>query len=502
MPKSSLHINIPGLVINRKNKTPAYRQIYEGLRNIILNRQIREGQRLPSSRILAEDLGISRNIVLLAYEQLALEGYINSGVGSGSYVSKNLDQIMTGAKHKTLPPAVKGDEAKSLVNLKHPLSENINNKESEKSSVIPFQNGIPSFDQFPFKQWVKCANKVFREFEFLHLGYDDAQGFYPLRQSIAAYLRTNRALQCEPEQIIITNGAQQAINMIAKLLVKKNDLFWMEDPGYVNAKAAFMEEGASPCYIPLTKNGINVDWAIKNYPKANLVYLTPSNQFPTGGTLPLSKRIQLLNWAHKNNMWIIEDDYDSEFRYSKKPVASLQGLDNYGRVIYLGTFSKILFPALRIGYLVLPSVEIAKSFSKAKSFFDRQNSITDQAILHEFMKEDFFASHLRKMRILYKKRQDFLCSQIDKYGKGIIRVEKQDSGMHLIGWLPDGTDDKMISDSLQTYNIISTPLSRYANKFKTKPGLILGYTSFNEKYLKEYSIKLISLLKKIPTSSA
>ena len=499
MPKSSLHINIPGLVVNRKSKTPAYRQIYEGLRDIILNRQIREGQRLPSSRILAEDLRVSRNIVLLAYEQLALEGYINSGVGSGSYVSKNLDRIITTRKQKKSAddnnaPAAK---PKPFVNFRYPLSENIIKKESAKSSVIPFQNGIPSFDQFPFKQWVKCAYKIFREFEFLHLGYDDAQGFYPLRQSIAAYLRTNRALHCEPEQIVITNGAQQAINMIAKLLVKKNDLFWMEDPGYSNAKAAFMEEGASPCYIPLTKNGINVEWAIKRYPKANLVYVTPSNQFPTGGTLPLSKRIQLLNWAHKSNMWIIEDDYDSEFRYSKKPIASLQGLDNFGRVIYLGTFSKILFPALRIGYLVLPSVEIARTFSKAKAFFDRQNSITDQAILHEFMKQDFFGSHLRKMRILYKKRQDILCKQIDKYGKGVIRVEKQDSGMHLIGWLPEGTDDKIISDYLQLHNIITTPLSGYSNKFQTKPGLILGYTSFNEKFLKDYSIKLISVLKKI-----
>jgi GntR family transcriptional regulator / MocR family aminotransferase len=214
-----------------------------------------------------------------------------------------------------------------------------------------------------------------------------------------------------------------------------------------------------------------------------------------GGTIPVSKRIKLLNWAAKTNMWVIEDDYDSEFRYSKKPIPSLQGLDQYRKVIYLGTFSKVLFPALRIGYVVLPTVQMANVFAQAKAFSDRQNSITDQAIVHQFIEEGFFYTHLRKMRFLYKKRQEYLVSIIEKYGKDVMRVEKQNSGMHLIGWLHEKIDDQDIAAYLEKEKVTVTPLSFYYGKFKAKPGLLLGYTGFNEKKLKQGALTMIEAIR-------
>lgn len=491
MPKHSPDIVIPGLTIDKKTATPAYKQLYEGLRSLIIEGKLRPKERLPSSRILAEDLGVSRNVVLLAYEQLILEGYISSIVGAGSYVADNIDKnFFISKKAKASSIGTKKIAARNIP-FNYPLSDNFIRRESSKGLVIPFTNPVPALDEFPYKAWVKCAYKVFRGFEFLHLGYDDPQGYYPLRKSIAGYLRTNRALQCEPEQLVITTGTQQALNLVADLLLKKDDLFWMEDPGYGNAKAAFMKQSAKPCFIPVTKHGMDIDFATRHFPDAALAYVTPSHQFPLGGTLPVTKRIQLLNWAHRKNMWVIEDDYDSEFRYSKRTIPSLQGLDRYKKVIYLGTFSKVLFPALRIGYIVLPSAEMAKTFAQAKAFVDRQNSITDQAIINQFIEDGFFYTHLRKMRFLYKKRQEQLIHILNKYGKDVIRVEKQNSGMHLIGWIDEKCSDVELASYLEKLKVVVTPLSLYQEKFKVKPAIILGYTAFNEKKIKDGAFKLI-----------
>jgi GntR family transcriptional regulator/MocR family aminotransferase len=489
--KTSPEIALPGLRVNRRSSVPAYRQLCQGIQNLIVKGQLRPHDRMPSSRVLAKELGLSRNVVLLAYEQLTLEGYLVGVVGSGSYVAENIGELLATPK---LPKAFKKPTAavkKPEVLFQYPLSDPFIKRESSKSAITPFANPIPALDEFPYKSWVKSAYRAFRAFEFLHLGYDDPQGFLLLRKLIADYLRTNRALQCEADQIVITTGAQQGLHLIANLLLKEGDTFWMEDPGYGNAKAAFMESKATPCFIPITKNGIDVSWAIRYYPNASAVYLTPSHQFPLGGTLPIAKRIQLLNWAGKQKMWIIEDDYDSEFRYSKKPIPSLQGLDQQKQVIYLGTFSKVLFPALRIGYVVLPTNEMATAFSKAKAFLDRQNPITDQAILYEFMKGGFFLRHLRKMRLLYKKRQDCLIQLLNKYGKDLFKTERQNSGMHLIAWLPKNIRDHEVAAFLEKEKIIATPVSLYSEKQKLPPGLILGYTAFNERRLKEYALKLI-----------
>ena len=230
------------------------------------------------------------------------------------------------------------------------------NKNHEE--IIPFQTAVPAFDAFPHQTWIKIANRVYGSMAHLPLGYGDAAGYYPLREVIAQYVRTARAVQCEAEQILITTGSQQGLNMVADLLLKPGDEAWIEDPGYHGARAALVKAGVNLCPVSVGKEGISIDEGIREFPKAKLVYLTPSHQYPLGGTLPLTERLKLLHWAYKKKMWILEDDYDSELRYNGRPIPSLQGLDKGKRVIYSGTFSKVLFPALRIGYLVLPTTEM------------------------------------------------------------------------------------------------------------------------------------------------
>jgi len=224
----------------------------------------------------------------------------------------------------------------------------------DREETAPFQTSQPAFDAFPFAIWSKLAGRVYRYLDFQHLGYEDAAGHLPLREAIADHLRVNRGVQCDASRILIVNGAQQALFLAAQLLLQPGDRFWIDDPGYVNARSTFLLHGGVACPIPVTAEGTDIDYACQHYPEARLAYLTPSHQHPVGGTLPLAQRLKLLAWARDRRLWIIEDDYDSELRYRGKPIPSLQGLDTHGNVIYIGTFSKVLFPALRVAYMVLP----------------------------------------------------------------------------------------------------------------------------------------------------
>ncbi|WP_185273659.1 MocR-like pyridoxine biosynthesis transcription factor PdxR [Adhaeribacter swui] len=438
---------------------------------------------MPASRVFCEELGISRNIVLLAFEQLALEGYLVGRTGSGTFVANTLpDALLLTKKLKKEP---KSDNA-SYINTEAdvyplPLPAELIQRNSARETVIPFQNAIPSFEDFPFAVWSKIANKVLRYFNLSHLGYDDAAGYLPLREAIANYLRVHRAVNCTAEQIIIVNGSQQGLNITGQLLLPRGAEFWLEDPGYHGARAALVNAGGKCCPIPVTTpDGLDLDYAKKHYPNARMAYLTPSHQYPVGGTMPACKRLELLAWANQNHMWLIEDDYDSEFRYTGKLLASLQGMDKGGRVIYLGTFSKVLFPALRIAYLVLPTVALANHFRYHKAMLDRQHPILEQLILTEFIQEGHFTRHLRRMRILYKKRQDTLLACLRQYAPQLAYSDMNESGMHILVWLPEHLSDKAVSELLRQEGIIAPPLSDYTLTNFKKPGLLLGYSAFTE----------------------
>jgi GntR family transcriptional regulator/MocR family aminotransferase len=494
MPKQIEEIPLVSLNINPSSDVPLYKQLYNTFRQSILEGTFSPGQKLPGTRSLAAELKISRNTVVLAFEQLLIEGYIKGKTGSGTFVNEIPDNILNIKESADR----KKSEKKITTNLITQLgSPGLIRRNTSIENIIPFQNGLPSIDEFPVKTWLKLNNQIARTLSNIHLGYGDAAGYKPFREEIASYLKTYRAVNCNAGQIIIVNGSQQGLDLIMRVLIERGDIIWHEDPGYFGARASMLFAGAEIFPSPLDNEGLNIEYSLKKYPAPKLIYTTPSHQFPLGSTMSASRRIQLLQYASRNNCWIIEDDYDSEFRYSGSPLPSLQGMDKNSCVLYLGTFSKVLFPGLRLGYLVLPDPQMLEVFVSAKSMMDRQSPVFEQLITSRFLKEGYFTRHIRKMRTLYKERQEFLLKEIEKELEGIVNVNHSDAGMHIIAWLPEGLDDRIISRKAAENNLIAYPVSEYVLKFKQKPGLLLGYTAFDKSKLKTG----VKLLKKIILSS-
>ena len=313
----------------------------------------------------------------------------------------------------------------------------------------------------------------------LHLGYDDAQGYLPLRKALSDHLRLSRSINCNPESMVIVNSTRQALHLAAELLINKGDQCWMEDPGYPGATSALRRFGGKICPVPIVDHGLDLHFAMRHYPKAKLAYVTPSHQFPMGHTMALSERIKLLNWAKDHQMWIIEDDYDSEFRYNSRPIPALQGIDTNGTVIYSGTFSKVLLPSLRLGYMVFPSGAMARQFATGKSVIDGQTNIITQAIVSEFISQGHFSRHIRRMRLLYKKSQDDLVGLINRYLKNRLTPVAVEAGMHLLAWLPPAVNAEKIAHAALEKGLVIQPISHYCIKCKYENGLILGFSGFS-----------------------
>ena len=489
MPKVAPELTLVTVSIDKKAETPLFQQLYDGIRKEILKGTIRSGQRLPASRQLADQLGISRNVVTLAFEQLMLEGYLQGKTGSGTFVSSTIPDT------HLQPQLINEPHAVRKKNLAEFVAPDLLTKNAQNEEIIPFQNAVPAFDLFPFKTWSRLASRAYKNMSKFHLGYSDAMGYAPLRENIASYLRTSRGVKCEADQILIVNGAQQAFSLCSQVLLKPNDEVVVEDPGYNGAKSAFVSCGARLRPVPVQSDGLDVEYLDKHGRGAKMVYVTPAHQYPMGGTLSLAKRLELLNWASEHESWILEDDYDSELRYTGRPLASLQGLDQHNRVIYIGTFSKVVFPALRVAYIVLPTRSMAEQFKYYKAVLDRQFPIMEQIILNSFVEEGYFARHLRKMRIAYDERQKMLIKAIDKDLFPKLRVQEQAAGMHLLGWLPESQNDTQISALLAKNGILVNALSEYTMKFRQKPALILGYTAFNKFRIRHYVQRMNGLMK-------
>lgn len=496
MSKASPQISLPFVTLQKDQPAPLYRQLYEQIRSAILNRLLQPGERLPATRILAEELQVSRNCILQAFEQLTLEGYLGGRTGAGTFVAENLPST------PLPPPAPKPrhnahtrtPSRHTAAKVQYPLPLWRLEKEGDLEPVIPFQTGIPAFDAFPFTTWQRIAVNRYRYLSALHLGYDDAQGHLPLREAVAGHLRINRSVNCTAEQIVIVNGSRQGIFLAAQLLLNKGDQCWMEDPGYPGAVVNLSRAGGEICPVPVTSEGMNIDHAMKHYPKARLAYLTPSHQYPLGGTMPLHERLKLLEWAARRKMWIIEDDYDSELRYNGRPIPSLQGLDTAGNVIYIGTFSKILFPALRIAYVVLPSPVLARQFRMAKSLLDRQGPVTEQAILADFISNGHLPRHLRRMRTLYKQRQDELIHLLRAHLPEHIAVEGHDAGMHVTAWLLQHRNERALARQAEANGLVLLPVQEFCIRYRQRPGFLMGYTGFSGRQLKQAVLKLKKIL--------
>jgi len=480
------------LAPNPKSSESLYRQLYDKLRGGILEGRFTRGQQMPSTRILAEDLGVSRNTVLNAFEQLIAEGYLEGATGSGTYVARALPEEML---RVTTTPA----RASASGKRRHwsrqgtRLTRYGSSRFRQAITPRPFQSGVPALDVFPFDLWTRLLNRRWRKRPSELLGYGDSGGYTPLRQAIASYLAVARAVRCEPEQVIVVSGAQQAMDLAARLLLEPGDAVWVEDPGYLGAYATLNAAGAKLIPVAVDEDGLDVRHGIARGPRARLVYVTPSHQFPLGMTMSLTRRLELLSWAQKSGAWILEDDYDSEYRYASRPLAAMQGLDHRGQVIYFGTFSKVLFPALRLGYLVVPP-DLVEGFLVAKAITDRQSPTIEQAVLAEFISEGHFSRHIRRMRALYLERVETLVESVEKELKGFLDIRRPEAGMHTIGWLQKGSDDRKLVRQAAAAGVTALPLSAFYLGAGRKPGLILGYAGYSEKAIREGVRKLAQAL--------
>ncbi len=483
------------LGLEDSSPVPLYVQLYEGLREAILGGRLRAGVRLPSTRGLSAELGVSRNTVMNAYDQLQSEGYLEGRVGYGTCVSSSLpdDLLQVRAREADGPGSRSG---RGLSRRGSMLSGTPPTVSDYQDRPRAFQPGLPALEEFPSRTWRNLYNKVWRRPARELLGYGDPAGYRPLREAISDHLCTARAVRCSWEQVIVVNGSQQALDLSARLLLDPGDAAWMENPGYPGARAALTGAGAQLVPVPVDSHGLDVSSGEATPPEARLAYVTPSHQYPLGATMSLRRRLDLLDWAKRSDAWILEDDYDSEFRYSGRPFEALQGLDTEGRVVYVGTFSKVLFPALRIGYLVVPK-DLVDAFAAVRELSDLHSPSIDQAVLANFITDGHFVRHVRRMRALYAARQEALLEAAAQDLAGILEVRPAESGLHLVGRMTEDANDREASRLAADHGVEAIPLSWYADGPSRDRGLMLGYAAVSEAEIWGATNRLATALEKL-----
>nr|WP_167144342.1 PLP-dependent aminotransferase family protein [Pseudomonas sp. OTU750018] len=454
------------------------RQLYQALRERILDGRLQSRTRLPASRDLANLLSISRNTVTRAFDQLYAEGYIEGRIGAGTYVAE-------------LSAVKRPAPAQPLVSTQSPALELLHKHHlNPPLSGAPraFRVGVPAFDLFPFETWARLSARFWRKPSPARLGYGDPAGDWQLRELIAAYLRNSRGLHCDPAQIVVTNGAQQAISLCAQLLVTPGARVALENPGYRAAGHALAIAGAQLCGVAVDGEGLDVP-ALTQLEDCRLVYVTPSHQYPTGVTLSLARRLQLLEWAERHNGLIIEDDYDGEYRYSGTPLAPLAALDRQGRVLYVGTFCKIAFPALRLGYLVLPPA-LAEAFAQRRALDMRHSEIGTQAVMADFIAAGHFQRHIRRMRTAARSRRDALLAGWPADVPGCAPLPAVDAGLHLCVRVNSLARERELISAAERVGVEISALSSYwlpgsSAAEDQRAGLVLGFAAVPEALINE-----------------
>ena len=453
-------------------RQPVNRQIYQVLREAVWSHALPVGLQLPSSRYLALELGMSRNTVTYAYEQLISEGYLETRAGSGTFVADTVPDRIAGAAG--LAPAA--PPSRGEVGLSQRGAHLIGQAGVNSVQWGAFMPGVPDVTLFPNKIWSRLQNKHWRRSRAELLTYAHAGGYLPLREAIANYLRVARSVNCTADQVLVTTGIHQSMDLVARLLGDHGDRAWVEDPCYWGNRSVLQSCGVETVPIPVDGEGMQLRPGDLRQPP-RFIIVTPSHQYPLGTVMSLSRRRTLLEYAAAQQAWIIEDDYDSEFRYASRPLPSLQGMDGQERVLYMGTFSKTMFPGLRIGYLVVPKA-LAPVFGTGLSELYRGGQTFTQAILADFMAEGHFASHIRRMRMLYAERLQLLREAIALHFGDSIVTTGGEAGLHLALCLPERCDDLAICREAARQGLIVRPLSRYYMDERTaRPGLMLGYAA-------------------------
>ena len=487
------------LQLDRKSKLPLFRQLYAAIKQAILSGAIPAGMQLPPSRDFCLSLFISRQTVLNAYELLLAEGYLLGSVGKGTYVNVDLPvkstirQTIQTRKLQGIEPSL------SKRGLRFVDPAGLTRFHQDKTRA--FRVSMPGLDVFPFDVWMRLETRRWRHHED-RLGYSDPAGYQPLRELLAVYLRASRGVNCSPEQIIMTSGSQQALYLLSTVLLDPEDAAWVESPGYRGAIAPLHAAQATVCHVPVDDDGLDVAYGARHYPDAKLVYVTPSHQLPLGMTMSLQRRLALLAWAKAHRAWVIEDDYDSEYRYSGAPLASLQSLDQSGCVVYVGTMSKVLFPGLRLGYMVVPPA-LVTPLTHAKATIDKHTAIVPQMVLADFIAEGHFGRHIKRTRKVYSQRQAALLHALDTTLADEISCGASDGGLDLAVHFKKPRSEEIVVQAGLAAGLELRALSYYfsdvegENSSTSAPGLLLGFSSISEVEIQRSCLVLGNVLRRL-----
>jgi len=455
-------------------RIPLTLQLQNAVRRLIIDGHLSEGERLPSTRMMASDLGVARDTVEGAYQHLEMEGFLERRMGSGTFVTASEHRFI--GHHRS--------SGRNRTNRSGPGFAEL----SRRGQAIARSGGVPDHawpkpfavlpdvQSFPLETWLRLNAKVIRNIKRETLLYADPMGYPPLREEIARYLGAHRGVECSAEQIVVLNSSQQALGLIASMLVEPGEHVGLEEPGYHGARQVFCAAGLKLHSIPVDEDGMSNDRVEKLGSDIRAVYVTPSHQYPLGATLSLQRRLALVRWAERTRGWIIEDDYDSEFRYDARPIAAIQSLAPSGRVLYVGTFSKVLFPGLRLAYLVLPP-SLVPAFVSARTLVDGHTAVISQAVLNEFMREGHFTTHIRRMRQIYHARRDAFVEAFEKHLSPFASLIFPSGGLHLTALLNDEIDEAS-SVSVAARHAIELPTLRrlYAGS-KGRQGWLMGFAA-------------------------
>jgi GntR family transcriptional regulator/MocR family aminotransferase len=438
--------------------------LYKELRGAILSGRLRRGAQIPASRDMALQYGLSRGTVVTVFEQLMAEGYLEGRRGAGTFVSERMPDDLQ-------PPAASKKPAAGAI------------KSLARFAPGPpraFRVNEPALDHFPMGLWARIGSRRLHRASRLLLASGDPRGYPPLREAIARYLGASRGVHCEADQVVVLSGTQQGLDLLARLVLKSGDTVWMENPGYPGAFAAFRNAGARLIPVSIDERGLNPADGVRRDPRAKLLYTTPAHQFPLGMALPLDRRLELLDRARRMKALVIEDDYDSEFRYEGRPLPALQGLDAGNTVVFLGSFNKALFPSLRIGYAVLPP-NLVESFAELRFHADRYTPQLDQAILCDFITEGHFTRHLRRMRALYESRLHALREAIKRRLDGVMSIPDIGAGLQTTAIFSAKTDSAKVEAAAAALGLETIGLHRFCLQRIQTSGLMLGFAAIDER---------------------
>ncbi len=483
MKQSSSDAALLALTLDREADEPLHVQLTQGLRERILSGRIAPGAKLPSSRQFAAELGVSRVTIVSAIDQLVSEGYAEGRHGSGVYVNADLpEEVLQAAP------------VKSEITLDEPLPGS--------EPMRPFQPAAPDLELFPHTEWAKLMERIWRAPERRLLANADPLGWGPLRVAIARHLNQWRGINCSPRQIIVTSGAAEAIDLLARGTLRGGDRVYMEDPGYRVLRRALMLAGLSPVPVPVDHNGFNVARATATDPGARAAVVTPSRHYPLGMTMPLARRLELIGWARQHDGLVIEDDYDSEYRYQGRPLPAMMSLEEGAdRVIYIGSFSKVMWPSLRLGFMAVPG-RLVDDLTEVVSASGPRASLVAQPVLTRFLEDGSLAAHIRRMRRIYAHRQQVLLAAAAHHLEGLLDIAPAPAGMHLIAGLSPAIaarmDDCEASGRAANAGITAFPLSAYYAGSSPRQGLVLGYAGFKDEAI-EAAVETLSSVLRAPS---